>query len=326
MNYDGKMKNSVQGAQVVGRAAALLRIIGRSSGDGAALPAIVEAAGLTRPTVYRLVHSLASEGLLDYHESTRTWHLGPEIYVLGAIAANRYAIEDVAQPSLQRLADQTGESAFLSTRRGDETVCLLRMEGSFPVRSFVLHEGVRFPLGVASAGLAIMAFLPDEEVDRLLDNERRRRAAIRARPQHGENPSPTGSNPPHRIHRQPGTDPGGQLGDGRGGLRPQHPPGLGTVPDRNRTTLPPRPAAVPRQTPARRSPQNHPTTPPKRIAKVPFLMAGMAGLAVQDASGVDGDEFADVFAADAGIEQLSQDALVGVDGEGIVLLAEVRSR
>jgi DNA-binding IclR family transcriptional regulator len=47
-------------------------------------------------------------------------------------------------------------------------VCLLREEGSFPVRSFVLHEGVRFPLGVASAGTAIMAFLPEAEQEELL--------------------------------------------------------------------------------------------------------------------------------------------------------------
>lgn len=59
-------------------------------------------------------------------------------------------------------------------RRGAETVCLTRVEGSFPVRSFVLHEGVRFPRGVASAGLAILAFLPDEEVERLLDGEESR--------------------------------------------------------------------------------------------------------------------------------------------------------
>ena len=56
----------------------------------------------------------------------------------------------------------------IALRRGNETVCVLREEGSFPVRSFVLHEGVRFPLGVASAGTAIMAFLPEEEQDVLL--------------------------------------------------------------------------------------------------------------------------------------------------------------
>jgi DNA-binding IclR family transcriptional regulator len=44
----------------------------------------------------------------------------------------------------------------------------LREEGSFPVRSFVLHEGVRFPLGVASAGTAILAFLPEAEQEELL--------------------------------------------------------------------------------------------------------------------------------------------------------------
>lgn len=163
-------EKTIQGAQVVRRVAQLLRIVGRSPEGGTALPEIVKASGLTRPTVYRLLNSLAAEGLLDHRAETGAWHLGPEIYVLGAVAANRYAIEDLARPSLQRLANETGESAFLSIRRGDETVCLIRVEGSFPVRSFVLHEGVRFPLGVASAGLAIMAFLPEVEVDRLLDD------------------------------------------------------------------------------------------------------------------------------------------------------------
>jgi DNA-binding IclR family transcriptional regulator len=64
-----------------------------------------------------------------------------------------------------RLARETGESAFFSARRGDETVCVLAEEGSFPLRSHVLHVGIRFPLGVASAGLAILAHLPDADVD-----------------------------------------------------------------------------------------------------------------------------------------------------------------
>ncbi len=44
-------------------------------------------------------------------------------------------------------------------------MCLLREDGAFPVRSHVLFEGIRFPLGVASAGLAILAFLPDDQVE-----------------------------------------------------------------------------------------------------------------------------------------------------------------
>lgn len=161
------MTNPVQGAQVVGRVAMLLRLIGRKP-DGTSIAGLVRESGLTRPTVHRLLASLAAEGLLDHDARSGNWILGPEIFLLGSVAAARFPVEDLARPSLRRLAEETGESAFYSIRRGQETVCVLREEGSFPIRSFVLHEGVRFPLGVASAGTAIMAFLPDEEQDTIL--------------------------------------------------------------------------------------------------------------------------------------------------------------
>jgi DNA-binding IclR family transcriptional regulator len=159
----------VQGAQVVSRAASLLRLVGRKP-EGCPLVELVRESGLTRPTVHRLLSSLAAEGLLDQDPGSGNWVLGPEILLLGSVASARFPLEDLARPSLRRLAEETGESAFFSIRRGNETVCLLREEGSFPVRSFVLHEGVRFPLGVASAGTAIMAFLPAPEQEELLAN------------------------------------------------------------------------------------------------------------------------------------------------------------
>jgi DNA-binding IclR family transcriptional regulator len=42
---------------------------------------------------------------------------------------------------------------------------MLSQEGSFPLRSHVLYVGIRFPLGVASAGLAILSHMPAREVD-----------------------------------------------------------------------------------------------------------------------------------------------------------------
>jgi DNA-binding IclR family transcriptional regulator len=157
----------VQGAQVVSRIAGLLRIVGRKP-EGSPLVELVRDSGLTRPTVHRLLTSLAAEGLLDHDPLSGNWVLGPEALLMGSVAAARFPLEDLARPSLRRLAEETGESAFFSIRRGVETVCLLREEGSFPVRSFVLHEGVRFPLGVASAGTAIMAFLPEAEQEQIL--------------------------------------------------------------------------------------------------------------------------------------------------------------
>ncbi|XAS72705.1 IclR family transcriptional regulator [Micrococcaceae bacterium Sec5.1] len=169
MTEQKSTQNPVQGAQVVGRVALLLRLVGRKP-EGTSLAGLVRESGLTRPTVHRLLTSLAAEGLLEHDSAAGKWVLGPEIFLLGSVAAARFPMEDIARPSLRRLAAETGESAFFSIRRGNETVCVLREEGSFPVRSFVLHEGVRFPLGVASAGTAIMAFLPTDEQETLLED------------------------------------------------------------------------------------------------------------------------------------------------------------
>lgn len=158
----------VQGAQVVHRVAVLLRLVGLSREKGAEFSELVAGSGLTKPTTHRLLSSLAAEGLLDHDASTGRWHLGPEQYIMGSFAAARFPIEQFAHPSVVRLAAATSESAFLSMRRGNETVCLVREEGSFPIRSFVLGVGSRFPIGVGSAGLAIIAHLPAPERESMI--------------------------------------------------------------------------------------------------------------------------------------------------------------
>ncbi len=161
------MAEPVRGAQLVSKIGRILQAVAQHP-DGISAAAAAHATGLTRPTTHRLLASLAVEGLVDHDAVRGRWFLGPELYLLGTLASARYDISDVARESVRLLARETGESAFFSARRGTETVCLLREEGSFPIRSFVLHEGVRFPLGVASAGLAILSYLPEEEVETYL--------------------------------------------------------------------------------------------------------------------------------------------------------------
>ncbi|GAA5028130.1 IclR family transcriptional regulator [Microbacterium fluvii] len=162
---DAAKSGTVPGAQSVGRAARLLRLVTGAGAEGLTVGDLARQAELTRPTAHRLLTALRHEGLVDHDERSGRWMPGPELYLMGTVAASRYDITSIARDIVRSLAVRTEESAFLSVRRGDETVCLLREEGSFPIRSFVLAEGVRFPLGVASAGLAVLAFLPPHDVD-----------------------------------------------------------------------------------------------------------------------------------------------------------------
>ncbi|QAY61088.1 IclR family transcriptional regulator [Microbacterium protaetiae] len=174
----------VPGAQAVSRAAALLRLVTAAGDAGVGTAALARQSDLTRPTTHRLLAALRHEGLVDQDEHSGAWMPGPELFLMGNVAAARYDITEIARDIVRSLSVRTEESAFLSVRRGDETVCLVNEEGSFPIRSFVLHEGSRFPLGVASAGLAILAFQEPHDVDAYF--ERHPDLAQRFGPAHDE--------------------------------------------------------------------------------------------------------------------------------------------
>lgn len=155
-------------SDAVGRVGLVLRAVAASEPGGATTSELGRRTALPRPTSHRLLVALEREGLVERERTSGLWRLGPELYVLGTSAASRHDKSELAQPLVRKLAIETGESAFFSTRRGEETVCILREEGSFPLRSHVLREGIRFPLGVASAGIAILAFLPSAVQDEYL--------------------------------------------------------------------------------------------------------------------------------------------------------------
>ncbi len=153
---------------MVGRAAAVLRAVAAHEPAGATTSAAARGSGLPRPTAHRMLTSLLGQGLLDRDPGHGRWVLGPELYLLGTAAQDRYDVTGTAAPHVRRISEATAESAFFSAVRGEETICLLREDGSFPIRSHVLFEGVRFPLGVVSAGLVVLAHLPDAEVEEYL--------------------------------------------------------------------------------------------------------------------------------------------------------------
>ncbi len=137
-----------QSPAMVARVAALLRALGASEPTGTSTTELGKVTGLARPTAHRLLTSLAAEGLVDRDARTGRWSLGRSCTSWGG--GGRKSVRHHRPGSRRRrrtCPGYGGESAFLSARRGDETVCILSQEGSFPLRSHVLHEGKRFPLG-----------------------------------------------------------------------------------------------------------------------------------------------------------------------------------
>lgn len=156
------------GAQSVERALTLLSLVGRGGQDGLGLTTLCAETGLARPTARRLLMALAGAGLIEQDEATRRYHLGPETFLLGAMAAPRHGILAHAIDSLQRLAAATGDTAFISVPQGNDVLCLHREDGGFPIRTHALQSGDRNPLGVGAAGLAVLAAMPKAQADVVL--------------------------------------------------------------------------------------------------------------------------------------------------------------
>ena len=167
------------GTQVIQRAAAIVRLVASRSRTGIRLTDVVRYAKLERPTAHRILQGLIAEGLVRQDPDSRHYFLGPLVFELGLAAAPQFNVADICRPSLQRIAEKTGDTVFLSVRSGYDSVCIDRQEGSFPIKTFTLDVGTRRPLGAGASGLALLLPLPDDAVNEIV-----RANAIRYVPYH----------------------------------------------------------------------------------------------------------------------------------------------
>lgn len=162
------LRNDTTGSQSVDRALALLSMVGRHAERGMTLTDAVEESGLNKPTCRRLLLALIRAGLVEQDEETRRYYLGQEAYVLGSLSSRRFGLLQLSMESLLRLSKKTEDSTFLSVRRDTWSVCLYREEGTYPVRTHALQAGFEHPLGVGAGSLAMLAALPDDDVEAIL--------------------------------------------------------------------------------------------------------------------------------------------------------------
>ncbi len=157
------------GAQVVRRIFGLLREISESRGKGSRLTAIAEAAGLPSSTVHRLLGALLAEGAIERDQATRGFRLGPLLYEFGLAATPRVDIRRFCSAALDRIAAASGDSAYLNCRSGFDALCLDKREGRHPLQAKPFAIGNRRPLGVGATALAVLASMPADEVDVILE-------------------------------------------------------------------------------------------------------------------------------------------------------------
>lgn len=124
--------------------------------------------GVPKPTVTRLASTLVALGLLRQDMATEKFSLGAGVLSLAHAFLSGFDIRASARPHLQRLAEETGGTAYLAVRDAGEMVIIDACRARAPMLTMSLGIGSRVPLGTSSLGRACLAGMPAGEREALV--------------------------------------------------------------------------------------------------------------------------------------------------------------
>jgi len=168
------------GVQSLERAFGLLALIAAHHERGVTLAGLQAQSGLDRTTAHRMLRFLTHAGYVQRDATpARAYRLGCAAMGLGLTAMTRPPLVERLTPLMKSLARQSADNVFLVTRLGDFSYTLHLEQGAVPMPRYRDLVGATRLLGLGTGSMALLATLPDDEVQAHL---RRHQAAYAATP------------------------------------------------------------------------------------------------------------------------------------------------
>jgi DNA-binding IclR family transcriptional regulator len=154
------------GSQVLKRSFAILDILAECTED-LSLADMGKQLNLDKSTFYRLLRTLELYRYAEKDFGTGKYHLGSKLLQLGARAVARFDLATICRPYLEKLSSQTGETAALGVLRDGDVVAIAVADSRHALRMYVTVGG-KAPVHCSSHGKAILAYLPEKEVNMIV--------------------------------------------------------------------------------------------------------------------------------------------------------------
>ena len=123
--------------------------------------------GLSRPTLYRLLQTLAQRDLIQAEGDPQRFRLSHGVMKLSHVWLKGLDVVVIARPIVEGLREVTGETAALFRLQEDRGICILECE-SRHVLSISRGVGDSLRLTQGSSGKAMLAFMERERQAELL--------------------------------------------------------------------------------------------------------------------------------------------------------------
>lgn len=123
---------------------------------------------LSKSTVQRLIYTLHTLGYLEREDETKKYRPGPNTLSLALSTVKNLELRKAAYPILQRTSRDIGETVNLAILDGEEIVYVERIKTE-QILNINLQIGSRLPAYCTSMGKALLAFLPEERLNELMN-------------------------------------------------------------------------------------------------------------------------------------------------------------
>lgn len=154
------------GVRAVEQAAAVLYAFTASDSERG-IRELARSLDISPTTVQRIVRSLERVGLLSFSERTQKYALGMGVLRLAAAFSQQNDLISASGPTMERLWRATRETICLHGCINDRRVTIYQLESPHDVR-YSAQVGRDYPLHAGSAGRCLLAFLPEDEIERVL--------------------------------------------------------------------------------------------------------------------------------------------------------------
>lgn len=134
--------------------------------ETATASAIAGELNLPTSTVYDHLRTLETEGYLEKQD--KEYRLSPQLLEFGGYARSKSRLYQVGVPQVDDLADRSGEQANLMVENDGLGVFFYSARGEDALE-FDTYSGMKVELHTTALGKAILANLPDERVDEIVD-------------------------------------------------------------------------------------------------------------------------------------------------------------
>jgi DNA-binding IclR family transcriptional regulator len=127
--------------------------------------------GLDKATVCRILQTAKSRGLVSVDPKTQRYTVGPRILQLAQVALDGPGVRSRSVQYCYWLRERTGETAALTIRVDSHRLCIEQVESKHEVICST-EVGRPLPLYCGAAGKALLASMPDPEVEEYLSHEK----------------------------------------------------------------------------------------------------------------------------------------------------------